>query len=135
LVAVPSLTPFALHSKKKFVLPFTQQYFHMRSLKASGKVPKFGSYKYTAQRLFEKGVLLSVEQFSQKQYDQINLTISSDEPGLFTVTASVLGVVGGTEDLRIEDLLSAQFSNVSVLTLMDGMAKVRVSVRVLMSVL
>lgn len=107
----------------------------MRSLKASGKVPKFGSYKYTAQRLFEKGVLLSVEQFSQKQYDQINLTISSDEPGLFTVTASVLGVVGGTEDLRIEDLLSAQFSNVSVLTLMDGMAKVRVSVRVLMSVL
>ncbi|UZJ52581.1 hypothetical protein CBS101457_001901 [Exobasidium rhododendri] len=105
--------------KKKFVLPFTQQYFHVRNLKASGKMPKFGSYKYTAQRLFEKGVLLSIDQFSERQYDQISLTISSDVPGLFTIDASVLGVSGGSVDLRIEDLLEAQFSGQSSLSLMD----------------
>lgn len=105
--------------KKKFVLPFSQQYFHLRNLKASGKVPKFGSYKYTAARLFEKGVLLSIDQFNEKQYDQISLTISSDEPGLFTIDASVLGVSAGTCDLRIEDLLEAQFSGQSSLSLMD----------------
>lgn len=105
--------------KKKFVLPFSQQYFHIRNLKASGKVPKFGSYKYTAARLFEKGVLLSIDQFNEKQYDQIALTISSDEPGLFTIDASVLGVSAGSCDLRIEDLLEAQFSGQSSLALMD----------------
>ncbi|KDN47975.1 hypothetical protein K437DRAFT_273559 [Tilletiaria anomala UBC 951] len=109
--------------RKKFVLPFTQQYFHLRSLKASGKVPKFGSYKYTAQRLHEKGVLLTIDGFSSKQYDQISLTISSDEAGLFTIEASVLGVVGGSCDLRIEDLLEAQFNGLQTLTLMDSMAK------------
>lgn len=105
--------------RKKFVLPFTQQYFHLRNLKASGKVPKFGSYKYTAQRLIEKGVLLSLDQMSERQYDQIYLTISSDEPGLFTIDASVLGMSGGSVDLRIEDLLEAQFSGQSSLSLMD----------------
>ncbi|KAK0546133.1 iqgap- protein [Tilletia horrida] len=113
--------------RKKFVLPFTQQYFHMRSLKASGKVPKFGSYKYSARVLHEKGVLISIDQFSPKQYDQITLTISSDEAGLFTIEASVLGVSGGTCDIRIEDLLEAQFNNTQHITLMDGMAKVHVN--------
>ena len=114
-----SMATMQKKGKKKFVLPFTQQYFHVRNLKASGKMPKFGSYRYTAQRLFEKGVLLSIDQFSEKQYDQIALTISSDEPGLFTIDASVLGVSGGSVDLRIEDLLEAQFSGQSTLSLMD----------------
>ncbi|EPQ27617.1 uncharacterized protein PFL1_04755 [Pseudozyma flocculosa PF-1] len=113
--------------KRRFVLPFTQQYFHLRNLKATGRVPKFGSYKYTAQKLFEKGVLLSIDGFSTKQYDQINLTISSDEPGLFTIEASVLGVSGGSCDLRIEDLLEAQFNHQQTLVLMDGMAKVNLN--------
>ncbi|PWN48300.1 hypothetical protein IE53DRAFT_203326 [Violaceomyces palustris] len=113
--------------KKKFVLPFTQQYFHLRNLKASGKVPKFGSFKYTAQRLHEKGVLTSIDGFSNRQFDQITLTISSDEAGLFTIEASVMGVSGGSCDLRIEDLLEAQFNNQQSMTLMDGMAKVNLN--------
>ncbi|KAN0064164.1 iqgap-related protein [Thecaphora frezii] len=116
--------------RKRFVLPFTQQYFHLRNLKATGRVPKFGSYKYTAQKLFEKGVLQHIEGFSTKQYDQINLTISSDEPGLFTIEASVLGVSGGSCDLRIEDLLEAQFNQQQTLTLMDGMAKVNLNLMI-----
>ena len=113
--------------RRRFVLPFTQQYFHMRNLKASGKVPKFGSYKYTAQKLFEKGVLLDIDGFSSKQYDQINLTISSDEAGIFTIEAGLLGVSGGSCDVRIEDLLEAQFNNQQSISLMDGMAKVNLN--------
>ncbi|KAK0533431.1 iqgap- protein [Tilletia horrida] len=113
--------------RKKFVLPFSQQYFHLRSLKATGKVPQFGSYKYTAKVLHEKGVLISIDQFSQKQFDQITLTISSDEAGLFTIEASVLGVSGGSCDIRIEDLLEAQFNNIQHISLMDGMAKCHVN--------
>ncbi|KAL9937212.1 hypothetical protein V8E36_003621 [Tilletia maclaganii] len=113
--------------RKKFVLPFTQQYFHIRSLKATGRVPKFGSYKYSAKQLYEKGVLISIDQFSPKQFDQITLTISSDEAGLFTIEASMMGVTGGSCDIRIEDLLEAQFNNVQHITLMDGMAKCHVN--------
>lgn len=121
---------FNVCRKKRFVLPFTQQYFHLRNLKATGKVPKHGSFKYTAARLHEKGVLLSIDQFSDKQLDQISLTISSDEVGLFTIDASVLGVSGGSVDLRIEDLLEAQFNNQQTMTLMDGMVKVNINLLV-----
>ncbi len=48
--------------KKRFVVPFSQQWSHLRSLKANGgKVPKFGSYRYGAQKLVERGVLTRVD--------------------------------------------------------------------------
>ncbi|CAG8473702.1 13469_t:CDS:10 [Funneliformis caledonium] len=63
--------------KSRLVLPFTRQYFHIRELQRSGRVPQFGSFKYTAQRLHEKGVLLSIAGYST--FDKISFTISSDE--------------------------------------------------------
>jgi hypothetical protein len=47
---------------------FTKQYFHLQDLKKNGKVPQFGSFKYTAAKLHEKGVLLSIDGVSPKQY-------------------------------------------------------------------
>ncbi|CAI2167555.1 2722_t:CDS:10 [Funneliformis geosporum] len=63
--------------KSRLVLPFTRQYFHLRELQRSGRVPQFGTFKYTAQRLHEKGVLLSITGYST--FDKISFTISSDE--------------------------------------------------------
>ncbi|CAO1630340.1 unnamed protein product [Parajaminaea phylloscopi] len=100
-------------SKKRFVLPFSQQYFHLRSLKQQGKVPKFGSYKYTATRLHEKGILLKIDDFGERQFEQLTLTISSDEAGVFTIDASLLGVKAASTDLRIEDLLEQQHNSMS----------------------
>lgn len=100
-------------SKKRFVLPFSQQYFHLRSLKQQGKVPKFGSYKYTASRLHEKGILLKIDDFGERQFDQLTLTIFSDEAGVFTIDASLLGVKAASTDLRIEDLLEQQHNSLS----------------------
>lgn len=33
--------------KKKFVMPFTPQWHHLRSLQRKGRQPAFGSYKYS----------------------------------------------------------------------------------------
>jgi Ras GTPase-activating-like protein IQGAP2/3 len=44
-------------------------------LKKNGNVPQFGSFKYTAAKLFEKGVLISIEGTTSKQY--LFLTIGS----------------------------------------------------------
>ncbi|CAG8528063.1 5585_t:CDS:2 [Cetraspora pellucida] len=113
--------------KHRLVLPFTRQYFHIRELQKSGKVPRFGSFKYTAQRLREKGVLLSISGYST--FDKISFTISSDEVGIFSIVASFAGipVPGASMELRLEDLLQSQFNNTQVMSLFDGVAKVNVN--------
>ncbi|KAG0317640.1 hypothetical protein BGZ99_006182 [Dissophora globulifera] len=117
--------------KQRYVMPFTKQYFHIRNLQRHGKVPQFGSFKYTAQKLFEKGVLLNLEGVSPRQYSQISLTISCDEPGLFQIEAetSILMVrmPVTSMELRLEDLLQCQYNNIQIMSLFDDMAKVNVN--------
>ncbi|KAJ3056588.1 hypothetical protein HK097_005751 [Rhizophlyctis rosea] len=112
---------------KKKPLIFTKQYYHMKDVQKTGKVPQFGSYKYSAADLYKKGVLVGIDDYSPKQYGQITLTISSDEAGVFNVEASFLGIkMPDKMELRLEDLLQAQYNNVSVITLFEG-AKVNVN--------
>jgi Ras GTPase-activating-like protein IQGAP2/3 len=118
--------------RSRLVIPFTRQYNHLRDLHRSGRVPEFGSYVYTAKQLYDKGVLLSIEGVSPKQFDRIKLTISSNATGEFKIEASLqaLGVgVPGKEvmDLRFEDLLVCQFNGVLVMSLFEGAAKVNVN--------
>ncbi|CEQ42089.1 SPOSA6832_03856, partial [Sporobolomyces salmonicolor] len=96
-------------SKKRIVLPWTLQASHQRQLEKQGKKYKFGSYKYSAQELYNRGVLLSIEQFSPKQFDKINLTVSSDEIGVFEIKATSLGVTVTTVEVRLDELLESQF--------------------------
>ncbi|CAG8492825.1 9034_t:CDS:10 [Dentiscutata erythropus] len=92
-------------------------------LQKSGKVPRFGSFKYTAQRLREKGVLLSITGYPT--FDKISFTISSDEVGIFSIEASYASVPvpGASMELRLEDLLQSQFNNTQVMSLFDGVAR------------
>ncbi|TPX69027.1 hypothetical protein SpCBS45565_g02717 [Spizellomyces sp. 'palustris'] len=107
--------------KGKRPLPFTRQYAHQRALAKSGKVPKFGSFKYTAAELHRKGVLISLDDVSPGKYGQITLTISSDEAGIFNIEAAFFGVkMQDKMELRLEDLLAAQYNNETVITLMEG---------------
>ncbi|TPX34547.1 hypothetical protein SmJEL517_g02831 [Synchytrium microbalum] len=106
---------------------FSRQWTHTRDLQKAGKMPQFGSFKYTAGELHKKGVLISVDEYSPKQYGQINLIISSDEVGVFTVEASFLGVKMPEKlELRLEDLLQQQYNGVNVMALFDY-AKVNVN--------
>lgn len=113
-------------SKTKTVLPFTRQYYHIQELKRNGKTPKFGSYNYTAERLFQKGVLVELKDVPEKQRSMVSITISSDEVGVFQIAGKFLGVAMDTMELRLEDLLQKQFDNVQVITILNT-AKVNVN--------
>ncbi|GAA5926398.1 Iqg1p [Sporobolomyces koalae] len=96
-------------SKKRIVLPWSMQGSHQRQLEREGKNYAFGSYKYSAQTLYDRGILLSIDQFSPKQFDKINLTLSSNEVGTFELQVGHLDKTVAAIELKLEDLLESQF--------------------------
>ncbi|KAF7355360.1 Ras GTPase-activating-like protein rng2 [Mycena sanguinolenta] len=114
--------------KKRFVIPFTRQYYHLRDLQRAGDIPQFGSFLYTAKYLYEKGILLSIDQYSPRQFDKLHLTMSSNTPGVFTILLEsvVMGVSTriASEDIKMEDLLRAKYEQRPYLALFNGKAKV-----------
>ncbi|KAL6357522.1 hypothetical protein LRP88_07691 [Fusarium phalaenopsidis] len=115
--------------KKRFLLPFTKQYNHQRELERSGRVPKFGSYKYSVRQLSEKGVLVSWTGVGERDMGQINLTISCDEVGVFSLEGSRghIQIPGASALVPIEDLLQAQFESHQFMTLFEGNLKLNVN--------
>ncbi|KAK0190956.1 ras GTPase-activating protein [Armillaria mellea] len=114
---------------KRFTLPFTKQYFHLRDLQKSGQNPKFGSYLYSAKDLYEKGILLSIDQHSPRQFDKIQLTMSSNSAGVFNLLleSTLIGGITtkmGSDEIQMEDLLQAKYEQRSSLTLFNGQANV-----------
>ncbi|KAF7352695.1 Ras GTPase-activating-like protein rng2 [Mycena venus] len=114
--------------KKRFVIPFTRQYYHLRDLQRAGDIPQFGSFLYTAKYLYEKGILLSIDQYSPRQFDKLHLTMSSNTAGVFTILleSALLGVATriASEDIKMEDLLRAKYEQRPYLSLFNGKAKV-----------
>lgn len=112
-------------------MPFTKQYFHLRDMQKSGRMPQFGSFKYSGHDLYEKGILLSIDQYSPRQFDKIDIVISSNQVGVFTmeILNTSLGYTNrmATQELRMEDLLQAQFENKASMSLFNGMAKVNLT--------
>ena len=54
------------------------------------------------------------------RFPLINLTISSDEAGVFNMEVSLLGAKSAEmEVLRLDDLLQSQYNKVDVITLFD----------------
>ncbi|KAF8913880.1 hypothetical protein CPB84DRAFT_1699194 [Gymnopilus junonius] len=114
--------------KKRPILPFTKQYFHIRDLQKTGQTPQFGSYLYTAKRLYDRGILLSIDQYSPRQFDKLQITMSSDIPGVFNLVleSTMLGVTSriASEEIRMEDLLRAKYEKRPSLALFNGKVKV-----------
>ena len=108
-------------------MPFTKQYFHLRDLQKSGKTPQFGSFKYSAQDLYERGILLSIDQYSPRQFDKIDLVVSSNQLGVFTIEMfnNALGITNrmANADVRLEDLLQAQYQDRASLSIFNGLTK------------
>jgi Ras GTPase-activating-like protein IQGAP2/3 len=111
--------------KKNVLLPFTKQYFHMRELQRSGKVPKFGSYKYSATNLLDKGILVELNGYSDRQHSQVTFTFSSDEIGVFNIEAAFNSITlpGASTNLTLDELLGQQYNNKLYISLFDGMVK------------
>lgn len=110
------------------MLPFTKQFYHLRELQKTGENVPFGSFIYSAKHLYEKGILLSIDQYSPRQFDKIQLTMSSKVVGVFTLRleSTLLGVTTriASEDIRMEDLLQAKYEKRSSLVLFNGKVNV-----------
>ncbi|KAJ4991173.1 Ras GTPase activating [Stagonosporopsis vannaccii] len=99
--------------KKKFLLPFTRQYNHMRELKSTGRAYRFGSFKYSARNLAQKGILVSWNGYHDSQWDRLELTISSNQTGIFEIQGSQgsMMIPGAFAEVPLDGLLQAQFDN------------------------
>lgn len=116
--------------KKRFLMPFTKQWDHERELQRSGRVPKFGSFKYSAQELANRGILVAWKGYTERQYQHIDLTISSNEVGVFALEGSngPIAMPGASAQVPLDDLLQAQFNNTQHLEFFDRGGEVRVNV-------
>lgn len=115
--------------KKRIIIPFTKQYFHLRELQRAGQTPQFGSFIYSAKQLYDKQILISVDTYSPRQYDKLHLTMSSNSPGVFTLIleSSLIGGVPtrvAADDIQMEDLLQAKYEQRSSLALFGGQMNV-----------
>jgi len=120
------------NSKKPKSKPtiFSRQYYYMKKLEKEGKVPQFGSYQYTAEQLYKRGVLVSIEGIPQKMYSAIKFTISSDEPGVFVIVAKTIAskIFEPIEiTMTLDELLQAKYDEIQVLSISDDTAKVNVN--------
>ena len=115
--------------KKRFLMPFTKQWDHERELQRSGRVPKFGSFKYSAAELANRGVLVSWKGYNERQWEKLDLTISSNEVGVFVMEGSngPISIPGASAQVPLDDLLQAQFNGTQYLEFF-GEKDVRVNV-------
>ncbi|KAH8196280.1 hypothetical protein TruAng_009561 [Truncatella angustata] len=115
--------------KKRFLLPFTKQFNHQRELERSGRVPKFGSYKYSVRALADRGVVVSWQGSPERDWGVINLTISCDEVGVFNVEGSRghIQIPGASASIPIEDVLQAQFESHQFMNVFEGNLKLNVN--------
>uniref|UniRef100_A0A8B9QGY6 IQ motif containing GTPase activating protein 3 n=1 Tax=Apteryx owenii TaxID=8824 RepID=A0A8B9QGY6_APTOW len=97
------------------------------SNKASGKNKKLQSLHYTAARLFEKGVLLEIEDLPVSQFRNVIFDIiPCEESGKFQVKAKFMGIDMEKFQLHYQDLLQLQYEGVAVMKMFDK-AKVNVN--------
>ncbi|KAI5300633.1 hypothetical protein KEM55_006034 [Ascosphaera atra] len=115
--------------KKRFLMPFTKQWDHQRELQKLGREVKFGSYKYSARNLANRGVLVYWKGFSERDWDRVDLTISSNEVGVFMLdgTTGNMVVPKASAQLPLDDLLQAQYNNNQFMDLFDGQLRVNVN--------
>ncbi|KAF1955093.1 ras GTPase activating protein-like protein [Byssothecium circinans] len=126
--------------KKKFLLPFGRQWNHVRELQRSGREYRFGSFKYSARNLAEKGILISWTGYPERQWDRLDITISSNAVGIFEIQGSQgsMMIPGAFAEVPLDGLLQAQFDNHQFMNLfgeggknagemVDGVARVNVN--------
>uniref|UniRef100_A0A8B9JVL2 IQ motif containing GTPase activating protein 3 n=1 Tax=Astyanax mexicanus TaxID=7994 RepID=A0A8B9JVL2_ASTMX len=94
---------------------------------SKGKKSKQPALSYTAARLYEKGVLLEIEDLPNTQFKNVIFDIiPSEEGGTFLVKARFLGVDMERFPLKYQDLLQLQYEGVAVMKMFDK-AKVNVN--------
>jgi Ras GTPase-activating-like protein IQGAP2/3 len=109
-------------TKAKFTLPFTKQWSHERELEKNGRRPQFGSWKYSARQLADKGVLVSWEGVPQEQWGQVDVVVSSDVVGVFSLEGSAgsMMIPGASAKVLLDELLKAQYDHLGTIVVFNG---------------
>ncbi|XP_057242524.1 ras GTPase-activating-like protein IQGAP3, partial [Malurus melanocephalus] len=95
--------------------------------KVSGKNKKLPSLHYTAAQLWEKGVLLEIQDLPPSQFKNVIFDITPcEESGRFEVKAKFMGIDMECFQLLYQDLLQLQYEGVAVMKMFDK-AKVNVN--------
>ncbi|KAI0160552.1 hypothetical protein GGR57DRAFT_386672 [Xylariaceae sp. FL1272] len=115
---------------RRHFFPFTKQYNHQRELERSGRVPKFGSYKYSVRALHSKGVIVSWNGVPERDWSSINITIACDEVGIFNIEGSRghIQIPGASAVIPIENLLQAQFEARQFMDFFEGNLRLNVNI-------
>ena len=83
---------------------------------------------YRFQELYDKGILLSIDQYSPRQFNKMDVVISSDVAGVFDfeLYSSIVGpsTLLAESSVRMEDLLQAKYEKKPSLALFGGRVKV-----------
>ncbi|KAI6660664.1 Ras GTPase-activating-like IQGAP1 [Oopsacas minuta] len=90
------------------------------------------SIRYTAQKLFEKGILIEIEGVSRTQFKTLQFEIVSVSHGSFDINAKMFGLAAEKVNLVFEDLLQLRFENVQIMKILD---RVKVNVNLLIYLL
>uniref|UniRef100_A0A8D0GB12 IQ motif containing GTPase activating protein 3 n=1 Tax=Sphenodon punctatus TaxID=8508 RepID=A0A8D0GB12_SPHPU len=132
-------TLLSLNSKRLFYedqVDYYNQYIRtcLDNLAASSnKSKKQQALHYTAARLFEKGVLLEIEDLPVSQFRNVIFDIvPCGEAGKFQVKAKFMGIDMEKFPLHYQDLLQLQYEGVAVMKMFD---KARVNVNLLIFLL
>lgn len=105
---------------------FSKQYFYHRELRKRNRLPKFGSYKYSAKKLMDQGVLGDFGGLVNKAYSsssKLDFMFSCHEVGIFTIEAATgsVNIPGAYNKITLDQLLNYQYESQDKIELFDGM--------------
>lgn len=105
--------------KSRILMPFSKQWNHEKELKAQGRTPKYGSFKYSAESLANKGILI---EWRGRDLHHDDLTISSDQVNNFLIEGSSGSymIPGASASFTWDDLITAQYQSQKYLKFFGG---------------
>lgn len=118
----------AVKSKNKFLLPFRKQYYYQWALKRRGKVPHFGSYRYSSKYLHERGILLSISGARNLDMFKADFVFSCDIAGIFQIEiirkndagSGALSNLNNLSKVTLDELLQYQYEGKSSIDISNG---------------
>lgn len=112
--------------QKKKLFPFiNKQYFYQKELKRQGKVPKFGSYKYSAKYLWDLGILEELNTIKGPELPKVDFMFSCDEVGVFLIEAASgsIPIPNAVAKVTLDELLFNQYESKECVEIYEGVVK------------
>lgn len=115
--------------KKIFnIIPvFSKQYFYHRQLKKNNRLPKFGSYRYSAKKLLEQNVIRDLGGALQERFaasSKLHFMFSCHKLGAFVIEAAdgLATIPGACTTITLDQLLDHQYEKKKYWEMFNGMA-------------